>query len=140
MRDDATVSNARSHTHAHAHTRRAARSHALTFGAHTFARPVFLGQTPVMGFCKLEQVIPLADGRSGCVAALPSSVWCGAPPPPPLSRSGSCVRLPTHRCTVNRRFLWEECDARVILGSRRGRAVPRRWPRVRLCHTGLSLA
>lgn len=32
-----------------------------------FARPAFLEQTPVMGFCKLEQVIPLADHESGCV-------------------------------------------------------------------------
>lgn len=48
---------------------------ARTRAQHTFARPVFLGQTPVMGFCKLEQVIPLADERSGCVAALPSSVF-----------------------------------------------------------------
>lgn len=40
---------------------------ARTRSSRAFARPAFLEQTPVMGFCKLEQVIPLTATGSGCV-------------------------------------------------------------------------
>lgn len=54
-----------------------------------FARPAFLEQTPVMGFCKLEQVIPLASREWVCLRL--------------YARASACVEEKRHRFTVNPR-------------------------------------
>ena len=87
-----------------------------------FARPAFLEQTPVMGFCKLEQVIPLADHESGCVCGCTRGLYPRASAP--RHSFNSRVFVQRHRFTVNLRIFVRK-PMRVI--PRRSRFKDESW-------------